>query len=418
MIAVSSEVIHPVERFKVSKLTKHPNNPRILRDAQYQTLKKSIEDNPDLLEARPLILSNRTGKNIVIGGNQRLQVVKDLGWLTVPCVLFPDLTEEKEREIMIRDNVSNGDWDFDKLKADWDSTELNEWGLDVPWGDAEPDQVVGQTDADETPEVQPVPVSVTGDLWVLGDHRLLCGDSTDADQVATLMNGEKADMVFTDPPYNIASENKGVAANVSKAHNDLMNSEWDKGFDFSKVQERLFESISNNVTVYVCTSHHLAGKIWEWMKEWSDHSSWCVWSKPNPMPSLMKRHWTWSGELICYGTRGKHIFNFPNDGHAFSIWNISKVNGSSGHPTEKAVSVPEHAIIHSSNKGQLVLDLFGGSGSTMIACEKTGRHCRMMELDQNYCDVIIRRWQDFTGRQAILESTGQTFEEVKNERIS
>lgn len=418
MIAVSSEVIHPVERFKVSKLTKHPNNPRILRDAQYQTLKKSIEDNPDLLEARPLILSNRTGKNIVIGGNQRLQVVKDLGWLTVPCVLFPDLTEEKEREIMIRDNVSNGDWDFDKLKADWDSTELNEWGLDVPWGDAEPDQVVGQTDADETPEVQPVPVSVTGDLWVLGDHRLLCGDSTDADQVATLMNGEKADMVFTDPPYNIASENKGVAANISKAHNDLMNSEWDKGFDFAKVQERLFESISNNVTVYVCTSHHLAGKIWEWMKEWSDHSNWCVWSKPNPMPSLMKRHWTWSGELICYGTRGKHIFNFPNDGHAFSVWNISKVNGSSGHPTEKPVSVPEHAIIHSSNKDQLVLDLFGGSGSTMIACEKTGRHCRMMELDQNYCDVIIRRWQDFTGRQAILESTGQTFEEVKNERIS
>jgi len=413
-----SEVIHPVERFKVSKLTKHPNNPRILRDAQYQILKKSIEDNPDLLEARPLILSNRTGKNIVIGGNQRLQVVKDLGWLTVPCVLFPDLTEEKEREIMIRDNVSNGDWDFDKLKADWDSTELNEWGLDVPWGDAEPDQVVGQTDADETPEVQPVPVSMTGDMWVLGDHRLLCGDSTDADQVSKLMNGEKADMVFTDPPYNIASENKGVAANVSKAHNDLMNSEWDKGFDFEKVQERLFESISNNVTVYVCTSHHLAGKIWEWMKEWSDHSNWCVWSKPNPMPSLMKRHWTWSGELICYGTRGKHIFNFPNDGHAFSVWNISKVNGSSGHPTEKPVSVPEHAIIHSSNKGQLVLDLFGGSGSTMIACEKTGRHCRMMELDQNYCDVIIRRWQDFTGRQAILESTGQTFEEVKNERIS
>jgi hypothetical protein len=171
MIAVSSEVIHPVERFKVSKLTKHPNNPRILRDAQYQTLKKSIEDNPDLLEARPLILSNRTGKNIVIGGNQRLQVVKDLGWLTVPCVMFPDLTEEKEREIMIRDNVSNGDWDFDKLKADWDSTELNEWGLDVPWWDDDEfdDQVSHPV------EEKSVIVTSEGDIWSLGEHQLKCG---------------------------------------------------------------------------------------------------------------------------------------------------------------------------------------------------------------------------------------------------
>jgi hypothetical protein len=153
MIAVSSEVIHPVERFKVSKLTKHPNNPRILRDAQYQTLKKSIEDNPDLLEARPLILSNRTGKNIVIGGNQRLQVVKDLGWLTVPCVMFPDLTEEKEREIMIRDNVSNGEWDFEALASDWDSSDLQEWGLDVPdWGaDVEGKDEFSLPDGDKPP---------------------------------------------------------------------------------------------------------------------------------------------------------------------------------------------------------------------------------------------------------------------------
>jgi DNA modification methylase len=223
------------------------------------------------------------------------------------------------------------------------------------------------------------------------------------------MDGKKADMVFTDPPYNIASENKGVAAEVSKAHRDLMNAEWDKGFDFAEVQGCLLAAIAENATVYVCTSHHLAGSIWQWMKTWSSHSNWCVWSKPNPMPSLMKRHWTWSGELICYGTRGKHVFNFPDEGHALSIWTITKVNGSSGHPTEKPVSVPEHAVLHSSKKGQLVLDLFGGSGSTLIACEKTGRQARLMELDPAYCDVIVKRWEDFTGKKAILEESQEAY---------
>ena len=134
----AKQVINEVKQFKVSDLHKHPSNPRTLKDTAYNTLKQSIEANPELLEARPLILSNRTGKNIVIGGNQRLQVVKDLGWLHVPCVLFPDMSEEKEREIMIRDNVSNGDWDWDKLANEWDSDLLNEWGLAVP--DWESDQ--------------------------------------------------------------------------------------------------------------------------------------------------------------------------------------------------------------------------------------------------------------------------------------
>ncbi len=135
---MSKEVVNQVKQYRVSDLRKHPNNPRIIKDNQYNTLKASIEANPELLEARPVILSDRTGKLTIIGGNQRFQVVKDLGWLTIPGVLFPDLTEEKERELMIRDNVSNGEWDFQILAADWDSAQLQEWGLDVPdWGDEE-----------------------------------------------------------------------------------------------------------------------------------------------------------------------------------------------------------------------------------------------------------------------------------------
>jgi DNA modification methylase len=243
----------------------------------------------------------------------------------------------------------------------------------------------------------------------MGKHRVMCGDSTAITDVERLMDGGKADLVFTDPPYNIASENKGVAANVSQAHEKLMASEWDMDFCFEDVQACLLASIAPSATVYVCTSHHLAASIWTWMKTWSDHNNWCTWSKPNPMPSLMKRHWTWNAELICYATRGKHVFNFPDEGHALSTWTIAKVNGQSGHPTEKPVAVPEHAITHSSKKGQMVLDLFGGSGSTLIACEKTGRQSRLMELDPRYCDVIINRWQQFTGKTATLESTGEPF---------
>jgi DNA modification methylase len=232
------------------------------------------------------------------------------------------------------------------------------------------------------------------------------------------MGGRKADMVFTDPPYNVGSENKGVAQNVSKAHKDLMAADWDKDFQIEAPLNCVLAVMAKDCAVYVCTSHHLAGRIWTWMKEWSDHHSFCVWSKPDPMPSLTKRHWTWDTELIPYATRGKHVFNAENGQHSPSTWRINKQQGGekTGHPTQKPVSVPQHAIEKSSRNNQIVLDLFGGSGSTLIACEKTARDCRMMELDPKYCDVIIKRWQDFTGQQATLEATGQTYDELKAER--
>lgn len=232
-------------------------------------------------------------------------------------------------------------------------------------------------------------------------HRLMCGDSTKAEDVARLMDGKKADMVFTDLPYNIASDSKNYAADVSKAMENLKNADWDNKFDIARCLEIITDSIAENASVYVCTSHFLAGEIWNWMKQWADHYSYCVWSKPNPMPSLSKRHWTWNTELICYATRGKHIFNFPKEGHCLSTWTINKKNGKTGHPTEKPVEVPATAIEHSSVKNQTVLDLFGGSGSTLIACEQLNRTCYMMELDPKYIDVIIDRWEKFTGQKAV-----------------
>ena len=209
-------------------------------------------------------------------------------------------------------------------------------------------------------------------------------------------------MVFTDPPYNIASDSKNYAADCSKAMKNLSDSEWDKGFDISKLFPVLYDCLSENVTVYICTSHFLASEIWKWMREWAEHHSYCIWSKPNPMPSLSKRHWTWNSEIICYATRGKHVFNFPAEGHALSVWTINKENGKTGHPTEKPIAVPAMAISHSSKENNIVLDLFGGSGSTLIACEQLERNCYSMELDPKYVDVIIKRWENLTGKKAVL----------------
>ena len=397
------------EVVKISELKAAPYNPRQISGEALAGLSKSLERWGVVQE---VVANKRTG--YIVGGHQRVAALKKMGVKEVP-VVWVDLDDVEEKALNVALNNPHISGEFDDTIAgllteirdgigpdDFESLMLDDL---LP-----PDATVveGNTDPDDVPEVPEEPVTKPGDLWVLGNHRLLCGDSTNVQHVERLMDGKKADMVFTDPPYNIGSENKGIAADVSKAHSNLMNAEWDKGFDFASVQGCLLAAIAENATVYVCTSHHLAGSIWQWMKAWSDHNNWCVWSKFNPMPSLMKRHWTWSGELICYGTRGKHVFNFPDQGHALSIWNIAKGSGNSGHPTEKPVSVPEHAVLHSSKKGQVVLDLFGGSGSTLIACEKTNRQCRIMELDPAYCDVIVKRWEDFTGKKAVLEANDAT----------
>ena len=168
------------------------------------------------------------------------------------------------------------------------------------------------------------PTTRRGDVWQLGEHRVMCGDATDLKDVATLMDGERALMVFTDPPYNLASENILLAGSISDRIDRLKGSDWDKGFDITGIFPAIDSLAGEACSIYVCTSHHLAGKIWGWMAETCDHSGFCVWHKTNPMPSLAKRHWTFATELICYGTRGKHCFNFPPAGHALNVWEISR----------------------------------------------------------------------------------------------
>ena len=339
---------------------------------------------------------------VIVAGHTRVKAAEHLGIKEIPCIVADDLTEEQIKAFRLADNKTAefADWDFEILAeelADINDIDMSEFGFDIDaLDDEEP-----ETEEDETPQ-EAESRCRRGDLWKLGGCRLLCGDSTNSATIDRLMDGEKTDMVFTDPPYNIASDSKNYAADYSKAMQKLSRAEWDKDFDIMASLNTIYETLSKNASVYICTSHFLAGQIWQWMKEWADHYSYCVWSKPNPMPSLSKRHWTWNTELICYGTRGKHIFNFPKEGHALSTWTINKKNGQSGHPTEKPVEVPATAISHSSNEGSIVLDAFGGSGSTLIACEQLKRRCYMCEIDEHYCDIILQRWETLTGQEAVL----------------
>lgn len=381
--------IHPYER-----------NPRI-NDNAVEPVMKSIQK--DGYRAR--IIVDKDG--VIIAGHTRYEAMKRLGWTEAEVWIADDMTPEQIADYRIRDNLTAdfAEWDFSELEA-----EITEMGLDFDMSEFEGFEDI-QGGVSDTPTAEeddfdpdePIePKAKLGDIYQLGRHRLMCGDSTDINAVDGLMDGEKADMVFTDPPYNIASDSKNYAADCSKAMKQLSNSEWDKNFDISGALSCIFAAMSENVSVYICTSHFLAGTIWEWMRQWAGHYSYCIWAKPNPMPSLSKRHWTWNTELICYGTRGKHTFNFPGEGHALSTWTINKLNGATEHPTEKPVAVPSMAITHSSKAGDIILDLFGGSGSTLIAAEKLNRTCYMMELDPHYVDVIIARWENLTGEKATL----------------
>ena len=384
-------------------------------DEQINKLCKLIEHNGF---RDPLIISKRSG--FLICGHGRLICAKKLKLQSVP-VIYQDFRDEAEEyQFMVAHNAI--------AKDSWASLNLSKINTDII--DLGPDFDISmlaikdfviepiekfdpQSDEDEVPEVVH-PITRQGDIWLLGNHRLMCGDSTMIDDVEKLMNGEKADMVFTDPPYNIASDSKNIASSVSKSMNDLKNSEWDKNFIIEDALNNIVPFIENG-SIYVWTSHFLFQRIMDHLKSFTKFQCWCVWSKPNPMPSLMKRHWTWNMEICCYATIGKHVFNASEGKHDLALWSFNKKSDGS-HPTQKPIELCEHPIIKSSNEKSLIMDLFLGSGSTLIACEKTSRKCYGMELDEKYCDVIINRWQNYTGKKAVLESTNQTYEELKLER--
>tara|TARA_R100001443_G_scaffold6700_3_gene15725 strand:- start:1730 stop:2872 length:1143 start_codon:yes stop_codon:yes gene_type:complete len=360
------------EIVKLYKIKNNPNNPRLIKDDKFHKLVKSIKEFPEMLKLRPIVVNDEL---VVLGGNMRLKACKEAGLKEVPIIKASELTVKKQREFIIKDNVGFGEWDWNMIANEWDTEQLDDWGLDLP---VDFNVVEEEAEEDDYTEPDNLKVDVVlGDLIEIGEHRLLCGDSTDSDQVAKLMNGEKADMVFTDPPYNIDYE--GVKkGNHSKIKNDKMSDE-----DFIKF---LYDSLNINCdTFYVCCSwqySHLFRKALEDLLK--PVKSFIVWDKINPAQHLdkyFKQH-----EIILYHGKFGGQKTIRGD-----VWQ-TKRERNTVHPTMKPISLIEMAL-NDNNDKKKIYDAFLGSGSTMVAAHQLKRKCYGMELDPKYCQVIIDRMQ-------------------------
>jgi DNA modification methylase len=375
-----------IKKVNIKEVKENPNNPRYVVDSKFKKLVKSIKEFPEMLEKRPIVVDENM---IVLGGNMRLKACKSAGLFEVYIHQAIGWTEEQKQEFIIKDNVGFGDWDWDILANEWDTKKLNEWGLDLP----EFDEIQLDAEEDDYTEPEQMKVDVVlGDLIEIGSHRLLCGDSTDVDQVAKLMNGKKADMVFTDPPYLMDFQG-GIHADGSKSYNSRYESiKNDKMSE--KDGEAFLDKINFNINLYCEGAFYITfyrlgiDKYYESLKRIGLKSrSLIIWNKGNH--TLSNSDYMSKYEPIFYGWVNKHNFYGGNNG--MDIWDIKRTSKNELHPTMKPIELCNKAINDGSKKNEYVLDLFLGSGSTMVAAHQLKRKCYGMELDPKYCQVIIDR---------------------------
>lgn len=346
--------------------------------------------------------------NTIVTGHGRLLAAKKLGMKEVPCIRLDDLTDEQRREYTIMHNKTAelSTWDFDMLEKELSELDFGEF--DIDWNietEKTPDEVV----EDVPPEVDEIskPICKRGDIWKLENHRLMCGDSTDKDTVARLMNGEKADMVFTDPPYNVDYSSKNAFLNEADKGNRIQKDiAGDFGYSDEECGEKLwkpaFQNMRDNAkddcSIYVTMPQGGAHMVMMLMCS----ASWqvkheLIWVKNNHV--LGRTDYFYKHEPILFGWAKTHKFYGKGEFNK-SVWEIDKPSKSDLHPTMKPIRLIANALQNSSKENDLIIDFFGGSGSTLIACEQLGRRCFTMELDPKYCGVIIRRWEAFTGKKA------------------
>lgn len=366
----------------LSAIKANPNNPRLIKDDKFNKLVKSIKEFPEMLNLRPIVINS---DNIVLGGNMRLKACKEAGLKEVPVILADDLSEEQQRQFIIKDNVGYGEWDWDDLANNWNIEDLSDWGLDIP------DFAVKEAEAVEDDYEIPDEVKtdiVLGDLFEIGEHRLLCGDSTDSDQVAKLMNGQKADMVFTDPPYGVSYTGGVIHGNkINNNHKRemLKNDEIDLYADFIA----LLPLVIDNGPLYIFYATRNSYEIFKPLHENGiDIMAVLAWIKINTGYADMNSHYKNRYEPCVYAKVGKST-NWVGPTDENTTWEIEKDRNNKLHPTQKPISVPERAI--KNHKANLIMDFFSGSGSTMVASHQLKRKCYGMELDPKYCQVIVDR---------------------------
>jgi site-specific DNA-methyltransferase (adenine-specific) len=384
-----------VNKVKITEVKNNPKNPRLIKDDKFRKLVKSIQEFPQMLELRPIVVDEN---NIVLGGNMRLKACKEAGMKEVFIVKADNLTELQKDEFIVKDNVGFGEWDWDMLANEWDTEKLDEWGLDLPVDLSVQEVLEAEEDDYEVPNEINTDI-VLGDLFEIGEHRLLCGDSTDSDQVAKLMNGEKADMVFTDPPYNIGYKGTmsnttvngvevshvAISAKYDKIKNDEMSDD-----EFYEFMSDVLKEIKINCSgaFYICFGSQTLNQLLQPLSDLAiEYKSIIIWKKNQS--TISGKDFKSCYEPIVYGR-----FNDGFYGNRFNeedVWEFQRTLKNDLHPTMKPVPLIENALNKSSKEGMSVLDLFLGSGSTMVAAHQLKRKCYGMELDPKYCQVIIDR---------------------------
>ena len=409
--------VHNTVIKNINDLIEYDSNPREHTPEQVEQVANSIRE---FGWTMPILIDET---NEIIAGHGRLMAGKQLGIKEVPCIIAKGWSDEQKKAYCIADNklTENSTWSKDFLKLNLTNLYDNEFDLKLTgFSDEELSRLLpdfnideGLTDEDDVPTPPEEPVTKLGDIWLCGEHRVMCGDSTSADDFAKLMNGKKAKMVFTDPPWNV-DYGSNLANGKYKDRsimNDSMSTENFKEFLFSS-----FNQLKNNSELgcltYVVMSAQEWGNAMLTLKENNYHwSSTIIWNKDTLVISRKDYHTKY--EPIWYGwLEGSPRLQELKDRKQSDVWDISRPKKSELHPTTKPIQLIERAIKNSSKIADTVLDSFGGSGSTLIACQKNNRISISMELDPKYCDVIVKRWQNYTGQEATLESDGAKFNDM------
>ena len=361
-----------IKKVKIGEVKANPNNPRIIKDEKFKKLVKSIQDFPDMLNVRPIVVNKDM---VVLGGNMRLKAIKEAGHKEV-AIEIVDWTEEKQKEFIVKDNVGYGEWDWDDLANNWDSKELIEWGLDIP--NFESEVLEAEEDDFAAPEGGIETDIVLGDLFEIGEHRLLCGDSTDSDQVAKLMNGQKAELVFTDPPYGNGSSGKYGRGQLGVR--TILNDD-------------TFECVNDFFNLRICDAYVFFLQ-WRTFKEAIqtlennelELKTIAVWDKKNAGlngAGGMAEQWE---AIIVAGNIKYSRFG----GNVFNVSREQKKRIDSPHPHQKPIKLLSDVLEYFQDY-KLLVDPFSGSGSTMVASHQLKRKCYGIELDPKYCQVIVDR---------------------------
>ena len=368
-------------KVKLTDIIPNPNNPRLIKDDKFKKLVESIKGFPEMLSLRPIVVNEQM---VVLGGNMRLKACKEAGLKEVEIIKASDLTEEQQKEFIIKDNVGFGEWDWNMIANEWDAEQVTDWGLDIPGFVVEPEATEDDYEIPDTIETD----IVLGDLFEIGEHRLLCGDSTDSDSVAKLMNGEKADMVFTDPPYALFGNSTGVANVVD---DNMVRPFFKNIMKMCQNNTKLFGHI------YMCCDWHSAFSIQSCAREVDlKAKNMCIWDKGDGGVGAMYQQcyeivWFFDNSPTSKQTMGKTKAGVITVNGVPNIWRFSRVTSDREHNAQKPIEMISVPISNGTKEDELVLDLFLGSGSTMVASHQLKRKCYGMEFDPKYCQVIVDR---------------------------